>query len=415
MGDETCPTVVKRWDREKGWMTLLVRNGSSPSAGLAVEDSYPESLAGILCFARSGNVSPAATAAAGKINWQLAGLRPGEVRELIYTALAPAVLHDPAAPKRPSPQDHALLEAAKGLPARLLVDDSGSQEASAMPAEPEPAPLPPLEPETAAAPAAPREGPGKVISIGAGKGGTGKTTFSINFAIALADLGFDTVLIDADASMSTLAPYLGIDVQSLKATLHEVLAGEAEPEKAVYRAFGDRLRIVPSGLSIAGFLKMDRGLLAAVIGHFSAGADFVVIDTPAGYNREVALALKASDALVLVLNPDEGSMIDGLKVQEMARILGVNVQGIVLNRHDMKGYQYSKAQVEAYFGTPVVAMLPEDANARRKDHVPLVIASPGSRAAQEVVKVARLASGREASAPVQKPFASRLMEALFRA
>jgi septum site-determining protein MinD len=256
---------------------------------------------------------------------------------------------------------------------------------------------------------------GRVLTIGAGKGGTGKTTFSINLAIALADLGFETVLLDADASMSNLGPYMGIDVQSMKATLHEVLAGEAEPEKAVYRAFSERLRIVPSGLSVAGFLKMDRGLLADVIRHFSAGADYIVIDTPAGYNREVALSLKSSDDLLLVLNPDEGSLIDGLKVQEMARILGVNVAGIVLNRYDMKGHQYSKVQVEAYFGSEVIALLPEDGNVRRKDRLPVVLASPGSRTAQEIMKVARLVSGRRnepAQAP--KPFATRLMEALFK-
>ena len=141
-----------------------------------------------------------------------------------------------------------------------------------------------------------------------------------------------------------------------------------------------------------------------------------MIDTPAGYNKEVALSLKASDDLLLVLNPDEGSLIDGLKVQEMARILGVNVRGIVLNRYDMKGQKYGKTQIEAHFGTPVIAMLPEDANMRRKDRVPLVMASPGSKTAQEIVRVARLVSGRTGTqSPALKPFASRLMGALFRA
>ncbi|OPY28784.1 MAG: hypothetical protein A4E28_01308 [Methanocella sp. PtaU1.Bin125] len=100
----------------------------------------------------------------------------------------------------------------------------------------------------------------------------------------------------------------------------------------------------------------------------------------------------------------------------MARILGVNVRGIVLNRYDMKGQKYSKAQIEAHFGSPVLAMLPEDANMRRKDRVPAVMASPGSKTAQEVLKVARLVSGRDAApGPAQRPFAARLMEALFRA
>jgi len=414
MGDDQGLKLSKHWDGERGRMTLLARNDGGTVDAAIVEDDYPASIEGVLCFARSGGVAPAATAVAGKIVWRLSGLRPGDVRELVYTALSPATLSDPEARKVPSGHDRALLGASKDLPPRLIVPEaavpSGDVAVADRPAPAGPGPAAPA----ATLPAA--RAAGRVIAIGAGKGGTGKTTFAISFAIALAELGFETVLLDADASMSNLGPYMGIDVQSMKATLHDVLAGEAEPEKAVYRAFSERLRVVPSGLSIAGFLHIDRGLLADVIRHFSAGADFIVIDTPAGYNREVALSLKASDDLLLVLNPDEGSLIDGLKVQEMARILGVSVPGIVLNRYDMKGYQYSKGQIEIYFGTEVIAALPEDANVRRKDRLPVVLASPRSRTAQEITKVARLVSGRqEAPDPQGKPFATRLMEALFKA
>jgi septum site-determining protein MinD len=422
MGDDRCLKVDKLWDSERGRMTLLVVNGDTAVEAVTVEDRYPRSIAGVLCFARAGGVTPAASAAAGKITWRLAGLGPGEVRELVYTSLSPATLNDPAARKVPSRKDRELLESAKDLRPQLIISAGRAEAEESAPATP--ASPPPSRPEPLgakpAAEAVPSPGPdrraGRVITIGAGKGGTGKTTFSINLAVALAGLGFETVLLDADASMSNLGPYMGIDVQSMKATLHEVLAGEAEPEKAVYRAFSERLRIVPSGLSLTGFLKMDRGLLEEVIGHFSAGADFIVIDTPAGYNREVALSLKSSDDLLLVLNPDEGSLIDGLKVQEMARILDVNVPGIVLNRYDMNGQRYSKAQIEAHFGSEVIAMLPEDGNVRRKDRLPVVLASPGSRTAQEIRKVARLVSGRT-NEPVQapKPFTARLMEALFKA
>jgi septum site-determining protein MinD len=251
-----------------------------------------------------------------------------------------------------------------------------------------------------------------VIVVGAGKGGTGKTTFAINLGVALAEMGHNTILMDADASMSDLSTYIGMDPRSLKATLHEVLAGEATPDKAIYRAFNDHLRVVPSGLSIEGFLKMDRSLLKDVIEYFSLDADFIVIDTPAGYNKELALSLAASDHLILVLNPDEGSMTDGLKVQEMAKILNVNVLGIVLNRYDMKNSFFSRPQVEARFGSPVIAMLPEEPGVRRKDRVPPVLADPSGKMASETYHVAEMLSGKKV--PVgNKSFVSRLMLALF--
>jgi septum site-determining protein MinD len=434
--------ITKHWDEARGRMVLLAKSGPGVTGVATVEDVCPDGLSGVLCFAKQGGALPRATADGGKIRWQLAGMRPGEVRELIYTALPLAILKDPCAPKRPSDRDQALLASTAGIPPVLVLEEpaaageppepgaqtKATEPAAVVPGEatPEPSaqagrpgPGPVAAPEPGAREAERVTSPGKagglVVSIGAGKGGTGKTTFAINLALALACQGFRTVLLDADASMGNLGPYLGIDLNGSQATLHDVLAGEAEPEKAACQAFHENLRVVPSGLSIGGFLKMDRNLLAEAISHYARGADFVVIDTPAGYNKEVALSLKVSDRLVLVLNPDEGSMIDGLKVQEMAGILGVKVTGIVLNRYDMRGGQYDKSGVEAHFGTPVIAMLPEDPNVRRKDHVPAVLASPNSRAAQEIKKVAVLISGRsEPPGPDAKPFATRLMEALFR-
>ena len=399
---QDTPKLTKYWDEKSGRMSLILKNGERPLRGIVVEDQYPAAISGILCFAKSGGVAPVATASGGKILWKVANLAPGELKELVYTSLIRDALEG-YAPKKPTPADAALLSSTASLPPKL----TGDVETPAK-AEERPALKPPEEPAKKAAPAR----HAVVVAVGAGKGGTGKTTFSINLGVALAELGNDTILMDADASMSNLSTYLGMDPNGMKATLHVVLAGEAEPEKATYRIFNDHLRVVPSGLSIEGFLKMDRSLLRDVIEYFSQEADYIVIDTPAGYNRELALSLAASDHLILVLNPDEGSMTDGLKVQEMARILDVNVMGIVLNRYDMKNPYFSRSQVEAHFGTPVIAMLPDEPEVRRKDKVPSVLAAPSGLMAAEIYHVAQKISGQKPPA-CSPSFVSRLMLALF--
>jgi septum site-determining protein MinD len=392
--------MTKFWDEKKGRMSILLKNGEERLRNITIEDEYPTAIEGIICFAKMGGIAPVATASQGKLVWKVAGMEPGEVKELIYTALTREAL-DGMTPKRPTPADAALLSSMASKAPTLYVGEAEVKKTEEPAAEESKA----EKKET--------EKRATIISVGAGKGGTGKTTFAINLGVALAEMGCDTVLMDADTSMGNLSVYVGLEPQSLKATLHEVLAGEAQPDKAVYRAFNDRLRLVPSGLSLEGFLKMDRSLLKDVIEHFSKGADFVVIDTPAGYNKELALSLAASDHLILVLNPDEGSMTDGLKVQEMAKILNVNVLGIVLNRYDMKNPQFSPSQVEDYFGTPVIAMLPEEPGVRRKDRVPAVLASPSSKISAEIYRVAEMVSG--VKAPAESPsFVSRLMLALFR-
>ena len=390
------PSLAKYWDEKRGRMSLLLKNGERPLRDITIEDSYPRTITGVLCFAKAGGIAPIASAADGKITWKVANLGPGEVKELIYTALTRDALEG-MAPAKPTAADAALLASTSASPPAMSVGQEAVTAAEKPPAEEA---------------KAPEAGRAVVIVVGAGKGGTGKTTFSINLGVALAEMGHDTILMDADASMSDLSTYIGMDPKNLKATLHEVLSGEAAPDKAVYRAFNDHLRVVPSGLSIEGFLKMDRSLLKEVIEYFSRDADFIVIDTPAGYNKELALSLAASDHLILVLNPDEGSMADGLKVQEMAKILKVNVLGIVLNRYDMKNSFFSRPQVEAQFGSPVIAMLPEEPGVRRRDRVPPVLADPSGKMASETYHVAEMLSGTKAPAD-SRSFVSRLMLALF--
>jgi ATPases involved in chromosome partitioning len=47
-------------------------------------------------------------------------------------------------------------------------------------------------------PKLPIQGVRNLIAIGSGKGGVGKTTVSVNTAVALAQLGYKTGLLDAD-------------------------------------------------------------------------------------------------------------------------------------------------------------------------------------------------------------------------
>ena len=72
-----------------------------------------------------------------------------------------------------------------------------------------PAPEPPRHPRAARAP---RRGPARVISIGGGKGGIGKSLIAANLGIELARRGKRVVLVDADLGGANLHTTLGVDV-----------------------------------------------------------------------------------------------------------------------------------------------------------------------------------------------------------
>ena len=62
----------------------------------------------------------------------------------------------------------------------------------------------------------------RAYTIASGKGGTGKTTVTVNLGTALAQLGKETYILDADVGMANIGILLGLE--NVPVTLHEVLA-----------------------------------------------------------------------------------------------------------------------------------------------------------------------------------------------
>ena len=71
----------------------------------------------------------------------------------------------------------------------------------------------------------------RAYTIASGKGGTGKTTCTINLGASLAKLGLETFIMDADIGMANIGLLLGLEDAPI--TIHEVLAGKAKLEETI--------------------------------------------------------------------------------------------------------------------------------------------------------------------------------------
>ena len=73
---------------------------------------------------------------------------------------------------------------------------------------------------------------GKVILVSSGKGGTGKTMFSVNLGALLAEKGYKTILLDMDMGLRNMDLYLGME-NKVVYNIMDVMSGICRIKKAM--------------------------------------------------------------------------------------------------------------------------------------------------------------------------------------
>ncbi|WP_150463151.1 polysaccharide biosynthesis tyrosine autokinase [Nesterenkonia ebinurensis] len=186
---------------------------------------------------------------------------------------------------------------------------------------------------------------GNVYTITSSIPREGKSTTAVNLAIALADAGKKTVLIDGDLRKPKVAEYLGIEGG---VGLTDVLIGRADLED-VFQQWGNRrLLVLPSGMippnpsELLGSQQMQ-SLLSTV----STGSDVVIIDAPPllPVTDAAILARQTAGAIVAVSasRTSRGQLGQALENLENvgAKVAGIALTMVPTRGADAYGYNYT--------------------------------------------------------------------------
>lgn len=173
------------------------------------------------------------------------------------------------------------------------------------------------------------EGVKHIIAVGAGKGGVGKSTISVNLAVGLARKGHSVGLLDGDIYGPSLPTMLGLDAMEQTA-----LEGSLQPFyvhgiKAVTMG-----KLVDSDKPLIWRGPMAHGAFTQLTERTSWGElDYLVIDLPPGTGDvplTMAQSLKLTGAVV-VCTPQKVAQDDAVRAAKMFEQLGVEVLGAVEN------------------------------------------------------------------------------------
>jgi len=256
----------------------------------------------------------------------------------------------------------------------------------------------------------------RVFTIASGKGGTGKTTVTVNLGTSLAQFGKNTIIMDADIGMANLGLALGLEDAPI--SLHEVLAGKANVHEAIYDGPGG-VKVVPSGISLQGFQQANPERLKDVLKELVEVCDFLLIDAPAGISRDGVIPLAVADDVILVVNPELSSIVDALKTKILTEVVGGHVLGIIINRVGTEKTDVVKQKMEKVLGARVIGTVPEDPNVRKAASfkIPVVIKYPLSASSMAIKNLAAELAGipvEHRGIESQEKFIERFAKVLFR-
>lgn len=206
----------------------------------------------------------------------------------------------------------------------------------------------------------------KKIAIYNQKGGVGKTTSHINLAASLGELGKKVLMVDIDPQGNATSG-IGVEKQTMTASLYRVLIGEAEVGENILSNVQKNVDILPSSMDLSGaeiellHLEQKEYRLKAALAKIEKKYDYILIDCPPSLGLLTINALAAADGILVPIQC-EYFALEGVSqllntFQLVKRNLNgeLELHGVVLSMYDGRTNlaQQVMDEVKSYFGEKV--------------------------------------------------------------
>jgi flagellar biosynthesis protein FlhG len=174
----------------------------------------------------------------------------------------------------------------------------------------------------------------KTIAVISGKGGVGKSNFSLNFSIALSQFGKKALLFDMDIGMGNIDILMGI-------TAHHTIVDLFEKNLSITDLLikgPDGIDYIAGGNGLPSLFKLDESKSQYLIDQLQSvlhDYDYIIFDMGAGMSEESVKFLMAMDEIFVITTPEPTSITDAYSVIKYICLFDQSIpMYLIVNRAD---------------------------------------------------------------------------------
>lgn len=235
----------------------------------------------------------------------------------------------------------------------------------------------------------------RVITISSGKGGVGKTNFTVNLAIALSRRNYRVSVIDADLGLANVDVIMGVVP---KYTLTHVVKNEMDIREVVLEG-PEGIKVISGGSGVMELVNIDSESLDNLISSLAflnEESEFILVDTGAGLSQNVMSFIRAASEVILVLTPDPSAITDAYalikNIAEQDKQIRVVINRVESNKEGQDVFNKIHSAAKKFLKVDIESLgfIYEDPNVGKsvRKQIPFMVNYPNCLASKGVDMIA---------------------------